>query len=339
MDDAKLPSRKDQVPHGGNVDWATAVFGEPSEGWLDLSTGINPHPYAFSEFESSWWHRLPTASQERDLCRVAARYYDVHDANCVVSVPGSQAAIQLLPNLRERTKVAIVSPTYGEHRAVWRAAGHDVREVPALDEVESDVSVVIVTNPNNPDGGVTPHGQLAQWRERLAARGGLLIVDEAFADVIPEVSVSAMSGCDGLVVLRSFGKFFGLAGLRLGFVLAPVSLTEEISRALGPWAVSGPALAVASEALADTDWQTRMRQRLVRDAAKLDGILESAGIDVIGGTPLFRLGRISTAASVFDSLARSGILVRQFEDRPDLLRFGLPGPEEQWQRLRRGIGA
>ena len=337
MDDAKLPSLTDSVPHGGNVDWATAVFGEPSQGWLDLSTGINPHAYAFSKIQDRWWHRLPTASDIRELCRAAAQYYDVPDANCIVAVPGSQAAIQLLPRLRGRTKVAIVSPTYGEHRHVWQSAGHDVVDVPTLETVKDDVSVVIVTNPNNPDGRLFSRDQLDEWRERLAARGGLLVVDEAFADVVLEASISAMSGREGLVILRSFGKFFGLAGLRLGFVLVPVSLAADLSRSLGPWAVSGPALVIAAEAFADTAWQACMRQRLASDAVKLDGLLKTAGMEIVGGTSLFRLGRAADATWIAETLGRSGILVRRFDERPDWLRIGLPGPDDQWERLARAI--
>ena len=339
MDDAKLPSRTDGVPHGGNVDWATAVFGEPSQGWLDLSTGINPHAYAFSEIEDRWWHRLPTTSEIRELCRAAAQYYDVPDANCVVAVPGSQAAIQWLPRLRSRTKVAIFSPTYGEHRYVWQSAGHEVADVPTLDAVEDDVSVLIVTNPNNPDGRLFACDQLDEWRVRLAARGGFLVVDEAFADVVPEASISAMSGREGLIVLRSFGKFFGLAGLRLGFVLAPASIAADLSRSMGPWAVSGPALVIAAEAFADTGWQAEMRQRLASDAVKLDGLLQAAGIETVGGTSLFRLGRVADATWIAETLGRSGILVRRFEERPDWLRFGLPGPDDQWERLARAIAS
>tara|TARA_B100000676_G_scaffold272530_1_gene290601 strand:+ start:446 stop:1465 length:1020 start_codon:yes stop_codon:yes gene_type:complete len=337
MYDAKLPSRTDGVPHGGNVDWATAVFGEPPQGWLDLSTGINPHAYAFSEIKDSWWHRLPTASDIRELCRAAAQYYGVPDANCVVAVPGSQTAIQWLPRLRGRTKVAIVSPTYGEHRHVWQSAGHDVVDVPTLEKVRDDVSVVIVTNPNNPDGRLLFRDQLDELRERLAARGGLLVVDEAFADVVLEVSISAMCGREGLVVLRSFGKFFGLAGLRLGFVLAPVSVAADLLRSLGPWAVSGPALVIATEAFADTGWHADMRQRLASDAVKLDCLLKAAKIEIVGGTSLFRLGRVADATLIAETLGRSGILVRRFDDRPDWLRFGLPRSDDQWERLARAI--
>ena len=337
IDDAKLISETSDVSHGGNVDWATAVFGKPSDGWLDLSTGINPHPYAFSKVDDNWWHQLPTASQNQELCCAAAQYFKVIDPNCVVAVPGSQAAIQLLPRLRTRTKVAVVSPTYGEHCVVWQAAGHDVSEVLDLDEVANDVSVVVVTNPNNPDGRLISRNRIMEWCDFLAARGGWLVVDEAFADVVPEESVSSESGREGLVVLRSFGKFFGLAGLRLGFVLAPFSLADKILGALGPWAVNGPALAIAAEALADRSWQSQMLHRLKGDAEKLDLILKSAGIEIIGGTPLFRLCRIATATLVFETLAKSGVLVRRFDDQPDLLRFGLPGSEEQWHKLQRVI--
>ena len=254
-------------------------------------------------------------------------------------VPGSQSAIQLLPRLRAATKVAVLSPTYNEHGSAWRDAGHEVYEVANLEEVDDDFSVLVVTNPNNPDGRFIDNNHLEVCRKNLARRGGWLVLDEAFADAAPNLSMASLCDRSGLLILRSFGKFFGLAGLRLGFVLAQASLSKKIIKAVGPWAVSGPALAVASEALADTKWQIKMQAQLAADSAKLDNFLTDAGIEVVGGTLLFRLGQIETASALFEALAKSGILTRRFENKFNLLRFGLPGTEEEWERLKQAITA
>jgi cobalamin biosynthetic protein CobC len=135
-----------------------------------------------------------------------------------------------------------------------------------------------------------------------------------------------------LVVLRSFGKFYGLPGLRLGFVLADPSLVARIRLAQGDWPVGAHAIAAARAAYADAAWAGAARARLDRDARRLDATLAAAGLEPLGGAPLFRLARAPDATAVFLRLARAGILCRLFED-PHRLRFGLPDGRRAWGRL------
>ena len=330
------------VRHGGDLDAAGRRFGAPEGGWLDLSTGISPHAYPLPPLAPEAWQKLPRSDAEAALIEAARKAYGAPaDARIVVS-PGTQAAIQALPRLgrvgRAVAGVAVLGPTYGEHAHVWRAAGHDVREVVSLDEANG-ADVTVIVNPNNPDGRVIDGGTLVALHASIARRGGLLVVDEAFADADPAVSIAGLAGRPGLVILRSFGKFFGLAGLRLGFVLTDAAIGDQFTASFGPWAVSGPALEVGRTALADSAWCETMRVRLAADARRLDALLASAGISVVGGTSLYRLIKTDTAARLHDGLARQGILARIFDDRPTLARIGLPGEAAAFDRLADALNA
>ncbi|MBY6263377.1 threonine-phosphate decarboxylase [Azospirillum sp. 412522] len=316
--------------HGGDLDGARTTFPDAPEPWIDLSTGINPWPYPLPPVPQDAWTRLPGRGEEAALRMAAAVRYGAPSAELVAAASGSQALIQLLPRLRKPGSVAILGPTYAEHARCWALAGHDVL---MSEEGGAAADVLVVVNPNNPDGRCLPISRLLELAAAQAARGGWLVVDEAFADMRPEDSVAGHAGRPGLVVLRSFGKFFGLAGLRLGIALAPVGLAAALREAIGPWAVSGPGLAVATAALGDHGWIAATRDRLVDAAAALDRLLEGAGLQVAGGTELFRLVEDPRAPVLHRALGEAGILVRRFEHRPDWLRFGLPGGDMAWQRL------
>lgn len=266
---------------------------------------------------------------------VAAHRWRLPAGTRVLAAAGSQAVIQALPLLYPPGDVAILGPTYGEHAKAWSAAGHRVREVPDL-ETAARCPVTVVVNPNNPDGRLLPPEALRDVARDRAARGGLLVVDEAFGEECPQHSAVPHLG-SGMVVLKSFGKFFGLAGLRLGFALAGEEPAGRLAARLGPWAASGPALAVARIALADEAWTNATRERLTAAASRLDSILTAGGLEVLGGTGLFRLARHHAAAEVYERLGRAGILVRAFAHRPDLLRFGLPADAAEEARLARAL--
>lgn len=324
--------------HGGDLAGAAARFGSPAEPWIDLSTGINPWawpwPGPMAPVDAAAWHRLPDRAALAGLKDAAASFYGCAPPT-VAAAPGSQALIQVLPRLVARGRVQVVGPTYAEHARCWARAGHSVETVdaPAL----AEGPVVVLGNPNNPDGRAHAPGDLLDLADRLAARGGALVVDEAFAEVRPEVSVAPWAGRPGLVVLRSFGKFFGLAGLRLGFALAEPALVAAIEDELGPWSVSGPALAIGASALADRAWRESARAMLAERASALDAVLSGNGIEVVGGTSLFRLVSDARAARIHEALGRAGILVRAFEARADWLRFGLPGDPAGLARLDRAL--
>ena len=319
------------LPHGGDLAAAEQHYGKPADGWLDLSTGINPRAYPTRAAGARHYAQLPQRDQEMRLLAAASRHFDLPAGARLVAAPGTQALIQWLPHLFERRRVAILAPTYGEHEHAWALGGHAVRRVASLDDAAAEI--VILANPNNPDGRRIAPTELVPLARTLAARGGLLIVDEAFADPHPELSTLAASGMPGLLALRSFGKFFGLAGLRLGFAACEPALATRLAAALGPWSVSGPALAVAAAAYGDERWIAATRTRLARDAARLDRLLAMHGLVRRGGCALFGLYALDSAADLADHLGRSGILLRRFADEPRWLRFGLPGRAADWRRL------
>ena len=322
------------LEHGGDPAEAEALYGRPQGGWIDLSTGINPHSYPIGDLAPECWSRLPDSRMYDRLRQAAVTCYGVPNPALVVPAPGTQALIQWLPRLfGARTRVTVLGPTYNEHAHGWSLAGHEVTEASGLDAIDPLADVVVAVNPNNPDGRRLEADALMGLAAELAARGGWLVVDEAFSDVSPELSLAAKAGTPGLVVLRSFGKFFGLAGLRLGFALCGADLAGRLTRALGPWTVSGPAVEVAAAALADEPWIGAMRKRLKVEAARLDGLLKDNELKVIGGTDLFRLSQSAQAREVHARLARNGILVRRFSQQVHWLRFGLPGDENSWKRL------
>ena len=205
------------LEHGGRLRKAAIEYGIAEADWLDLSSGLAPWPWPIPEIPLRAWARLPETDD--GLEKAASEYYG---AGPLLPVPGSQAAIQLLPRLRRSGKVGVLSPCYAEHAEAWRRAGYVVREVQEqeVDFFLDSLDVLVVVNPNNPTGLSLSPQRLLDWHARLAQRGGWLVVDEAFIDVTPDLSLASHADQVGLIVLRSFGKFFGLAGVRLGFVLA-----------------------------------------------------------------------------------------------------------------------
>ena len=324
--------------HGGDLSAAEVRFGRPASGWLDLSTGINPRPYPVGAAGAAPapWHVLPDRRAVEGLTRAARAAYGVPEAAGVVAAPGTQAILQWLPRLRPVGRVAVLGPTYGEHARAWSATGHAVSETADL-EALTGAEVAVVVNPNNPDGRRTAPDFLLALAEQQATRGGWLIVDEAFADVDPALSVAGYAGRDGLIVLRSFGKFFGLAGARLGFALTSAEIAGRLAAALGPWAVSGPALAVGTRALEDEAWQAETRSWLASQAESLRRLLSGTGLEVLGGTDLFVLAAYPRTLALYDHLGREGILTRAFAEDPDRLRFGLPADETGMVRLARAL--
>ncbi|MCW2246753.1 cobalamin biosynthetic protein CobC [Azospirillum fermentarium] len=332
MAETTVGTKDEPILHGGDLDAARAAFPGAHEPWLDLSTGINPRPYPLPPLATDAWTRLPGRGEEEGLRRAAAGFYGAPSPDHVAAAPGSQALIQLLPRLRPPGTVAVLGPTYAEHAQAWAQAGHRVRTVAGLDEL-ADADVAVVVNPNNPDGRILPPDTLSALAARRHAAGGWLVVDEAFAEVTPQASIAPRAGMPGLVVIRSFGKFFGLAGVRLGFVLAAPALAGTVSAAVGPWAVAGPALAIGTAALNDAAWAQDTRRWLEAAARRLDGVLAGAGLAVAGGTSLFRLAEDHRAPEFYSRLGRAGILVRRFADHPTRLRFGLPPDSDGERRL------
>jgi cobalamin biosynthesis protein CobC len=321
------------MKHGGDLGEAIAQFGGTPETWLDLSTGINPWAWPLPALSDRIWRRLPAHDDEVALIAAARNCYGVPAGASVSLAPGTQALIQLLPHVMPAGTVAVAASTYSEHGASFARAGHNVAPLGPDNDLPPGASHAVIVNPNNPDGRITSRAAIASMARELSKRGGWLILDEAFADVAPVCS--AIDLCQELpvVVLRSFGKFFGLAGVRLGFAIARQDIVEMIAAALGPWPVSGPALIIGQAALSDHGWATHMRNRLNQQATQLDLLLQRAGFDVVGGTSLFRLAGHADAAKIHAGLARHHIWVRRFAEATDLLRFGLPGDDAACARL------
>lgn len=322
------------LEHGGRLRAASLRYGIALTDWLDLSTGIAPYGWPLPAIPASAWARLP--EQEDGLEAAARDYYGV--AN-LLPVSGSQAAIQALPRLLGKATVGIVSPAYAEHAAAWQREGHRLLEISeeAIERTLERLDVLLLINPNNPTGRCFEPRQLLDWHARLAERGGWLVVDEAFIDCTPAHSLAAFSERPGLIVLRSFGKFFGLAGIRLGFVLAAPALLEPLAELLGPWAISGPSRVVATALLQDHNGQRQQRERLLADGDRLYALLGAQGFAPTGGCGLFQFCCTPQAVELHEFLAAQGILTRLFAS-PLSLRFGLPADEPGWQRLQRGLG-
>ncbi|THF56206.1 threonine-phosphate decarboxylase CobD [Pseudothauera rhizosphaerae] len=315
------------LEHGGRLQAAARRYGIPAADWLDLSTGINPRPYPVPPLPTAVWQRLP--EDEDGLAEAAAACYGSAE---LLPVAGSQAAIQALPALIPGARVTLLAPTYAEHPHAWR--GRSLRRCRAdeVDTLVDDTDVLVLAHPNNPTGERFTRERLLGWHSRLAARGGWLVVDEAFIDADPAESLAPHAGRANLVVLRSLGKFFGLGGARAGFVLAEAALRERLAEQLGPWAVSGPARFAAQAALADAAWQRAARDELAAAGRRLRELLRHHLPGESSGTALFQWLPHPRAAAVHDALARHGILVRLFDD-PPALRFGLPADEAGWRRL------
>lgn len=337
--------------HGGRLNDAIERWGIPHEQWLDLSTGINPLGWPVPAVPADVWHRLPEPDDGLEAtirCWAGAPYL-----SACVPVAGSQAAIMTLPGLRKPCRVGVPLPGYREHAHWWQAHGHSVHGIPVdqmasadddwLDSLWLDsLDVLVCINPNNPVGQTIPKERLLGWHQRLVERGGWLVVDEAFLDGLEaregaeSLSMAPYAGQPGLVVMRSLGKFFGLAGLRAGAVLTCSDIAVPLAEASGPWPLSGPARFLMMQALGDVVWQAQTATQLQQHSQRLHRLLLDAGFPASSGTDLFRYIAIDKAHAIADDLASKGILVRVF-DQPSALRFGLPGAEREWLKLERAL--
>ncbi len=328
--------------HGGRLAAAMGQFPAAPTPWMDLSTGVNPRPYPAPSAPRAARARLPDPAETSALEDVAAAAFGVGSAGRTMAVPGSEAALRSLARLLPAKTVAIAGPTYGSHAAAWREAGAQVQSMPCRDLASADADVVVAVNPNNPDGYRHAPEALALIADRQAARAGWLIVDEAFVETAPDLSVAGQAGVGAgarLIVLRSFGKFYGLAGVRLGFVVAEPGVVAALGSVFGDWPVSAEAIAAGWAAYPDAAWRARTQASLARKAAQLDRLLVRAGFEIVGGASLFRLCAADDAPRRFTRLAEQGVLTRPFDVDPRWLRFGLPANRASWARLEQALEA
>ncbi len=322
-----LPQRPAR-DHGGGLDAAAARHGGPRAAWLDLSTGINPVPYPAKEVPPSCWTDLPDTAAMARLEAAARRVWQVPETARIIAAPGASALIARLPELTEAASVHIPGPTYNEHAAAFTLAGREVTE-------DHAAPARVLVHPNNPDG------RLWTAADILPGAAALTVIDESFCDVCPQHSLVQHTARPGPLILKSFGKFWGLAGLRLGFAIAhPDTLRSvrgvDLTDLLGPWPVSGPALEIGASALEETGWAEATRARLAEDSARLDDLMQRAGARCVGGTPLFRLFDVGDAAAWQTGLAGGQVWTRRFPYSDRWLRLGLPAPD-RWVQLQRAL--
>lgn len=306
--------------HGGRIDAAILRYGGQRENWIDLSTGLNPQPYPLPDLARDDWVALPDQAAQQALIDAARAFWAVPEGAMVLPAPGASALIARIPALAPAARVRITPPTYNEHAAAFGAQGWSVQTV-------GPAEACVLVHPNNPDG---------QYWSAHDATADLTVIDESFCDLMPRASLVQLAAHPGRIVLKSFGKFWGLAGLRLGFAIAQLDMIDRLSELLGPWPVSGPALRVGALALLDRDWTDRTRARLRQDAARLDDLMRAHGAELSGGTDLFRLYSVDDAAAWQDRLAHHHIWTRIFPYSDRFLRLGLP-PPDGWDRLRTAL--
>ncbi|WP_237152700.1 threonine-phosphate decarboxylase CobD [Oryzibacter oryziterrae] len=326
----------DLLTHGGNLASARALYPQAPEPWIDLSTGISPYGYPVEDLSAEVWTRLPDAGALATLLQAARKAYGLQAGDGIAAASGSQPVLSHLPQLFGATVVEILGPTYSEHERSWRVSGAEVRVVGDLDAVGRP-DVLVVVNPNNPDGRLIAPSALLAMAERLGEYGGRMVVDEAFMDFTPEASLFSLQRPDNALVLRSFGKAYGLAGLRLSFAVGQPDLVSALRARLGPWPVSGPAMTIGARALGDQDWLTDCRDKLAAAGTRLDQILLAADLETVGGTHLFRLVKHPQMESILLKLLSAGVLVRPFSHDPTLIRMGIPSSETQEIRLAKAL--
>ncbi len=318
--------------HGGDLARAVQTYGIERSKWIDLSTGINPNGYEIKELSHACFHRLPDAQDLFELEQAARVSYGVKERTGLIAAPGTEFLIHALPQLRMKAKVAILSPTFSSHEVAWARFGHDVRRISDLKALK-DEQVVIVVNPNNPDGRIISPKKLGKVAQKLNDRGGFLVIDEAFVDVTPENSFVPLHDKNNVIVLRSIGKFYGVAGVRLGFAIGANRYLQGLRKILGAWAVSGPAIELGAQVLSDEAWAEQTRAVLKRQSEQHKELLISKGLKVVGGSFLFHLIELNDARTLHVQLAKRGIWTRVFDYDVRWMRLGLCKSQNELSRF------
>ena len=317
--------------HGGRLSAARQRY-ETRLPWIDLSTGINPLAWPGTAMITPDWQSLPDPAALADLEQAAAAHFGVSPDH-ICALPGSETGLRLLGHLID-TPACHILPSYRTHAQAFPNS----RPLQQPEDAPPGTALLLA-NPNNPDGRLYTQAQMQQLLAQQERGGGWLIVDEAFADCMPGASMAAeVADHRRLLIFRSFGKFFGLAGVRLGFLLAPSPIIAACRRLLGDWPLSAAAIDFGRAAYRDYGWIDETIATLSTRAASLDVLLIRHGFIPRGDCPLFRLIDTPNAVRLFDRLARHAILTRPFEDYPHWLRFGLPADDAAMARLDEALG-
>ena len=316
-----MPNTRD---HGGGLDDAILKYGGNRTNWLDLSTGINPIPYPIPKVPNHFWHSLPDSQAQSALLSAARKFWKVPNGANIIASSGVSQLIAMLPSLLPVNCVEIIGPTYNEHAAAFQSSGWTVGQTG---------SVRVIVHPNNPDGNQHVISK------QDAKNTDLMIIDESFCDVTPDETLINLTDQNNVIVLKGLGKFWGLAGLRLGFAVAAPELIKKITDRVGPWAISGPAQFIGQAALTDNSWIIKTRSRLREDSLRLDNLMIEYGNKPLGGTDLFRLYEVKNATKIQNTLAKKFIWTRIFPYSRNWLRLGIPGTEAQWAKLLNALEA
>ncbi|WP_117235498.1 threonine-phosphate decarboxylase [Vibrio maerlii] len=333
------------IHHGGKLLEAIGVYGGSKEEWVDVSTGVSPYTYPVTSIPLEAWNRLP---EDNDGLEIAAQSY-YNSRITPVAIAGSQAAIMLLPlivteHLGRCGTICLPSVGYKEHQHAWQKLRHNNQmwDLDFYDDIPSDeqvkrADVILIINPNNPTGYFIDQQTMHRLQQQLHAKGGRLIVDEAFMDCTPEKSIlptfNTQSKLDeNLIVLRSVGKFFGLAGARVGFVFAVSPILQKLREEIGPWTVTGPARWVVNQALQDGTWQQQTRQQLKTDITRLESLISNAWRCHYTSGNLFVTAYLNNAEITHQTMCKNQVLARLCDEN-NAIRFGLPKQDWQWDRL------
>ncbi|MBL1417744.1 MAG: threonine-phosphate decarboxylase [Moritella sp.] len=321
--------------HGGQLQQVALQYARPIAEWLDLSTGISPTSYPIPSIPTSVWQQLPQPSQS--LITAAKHYYGTDN---IVATSGSQAVIKQLPSIfKQHVAEQFISEQstgtstvwlplvgYKEHERAWREQGFTIQQytqLPTSAQLTANC-IVVVINPNNPTGELFTRNTLLALLDNIQTLKGWLILDEAFMDVVePSQSIIAHTDNPHLLVLRSVGKFFGLAGIRLGFLSAHPQWLQALEKLSSPWEVNGPAQYITEIALMDRQWQQQQLLSLTALSATLELLLMTTFDCPVAGSALFKTIRLDNAPEVYILLCQQGVYVRLCDEQ-NALRFGIP---------------
>jgi len=374
----------DTLEHGGAILQAAKTSDIPAEQWLDLSTGINPNGWPVPNIPAETWQRLPeledgleqavrqyysqrlsqNSSQNSSQSYSASPNYDAspnsspnsspnYSADNFIVTAGSQSAIQLLPQLFPTGVVWVPEEGYTEHPYWWDFYQHTVFFYKA-DELENIVNntpdklpfdTLLVINPNNPTTQLHPREFLIRLLNLIEKFDKRFIVDEAFLDTRPENSMLRHSKSPHLIILRSLGKFFGLAGIRCGVLFANPTLLKTAKRFLGPWQIATPSRWVATKALTDRNWQTQAIKDLTNSSQRLEELITH----FLPPDKIASCSRSDLFCSIvfqnekeqqltYAHFLKHGILIRRFSIC-FRLRIGLPKDDVAWKKLTKALSS
>jgi threonine-phosphate decarboxylase len=331
--------------HGGNIYAASRDLRCQPASMLDFSASINPlgmAPGAVQVVQASL--ELATHYPDPDcyeLKQALGRFHGI-DPECVCIGNGSTELIFLLPKTLALRRALIPGPTFSEYAAAMRAVGGEVSMLLAPPEEEfrirlSQVAAALqrsldcvwLCNPNNPTGQLWTKAQVLELWKKARRVGASLIVDEAFIDYCEADSVvSEATSRAGLLVLRSFTKFYGMPGLRVGYLVAEPTVIRRIEAMRLPWSVNNLAQVAAIASLNETSYAVRSRQLIIEERPRLAAALAGQGWVPCPSSANFLLVRLPSflkSAAVAAATRRQGVLIRDCES--------FEGMGQQWIRV------